>query len=202
MLYAILKPIAVVLMRLYFRVEARGTEHVPSEGPVLLVANHVSLLDPPLIGGMSRRPLSFMAKEELFRVPLLGWLILHLNARPVRRDNSDPRALKDALKVLHAGEALLVFPEGTRGPEGAVREAKPGAGMLAVMSGAAVVPVYIRGSGRALPRGRVWPRPAKVVVRFGPPLAFKAAPTDGRKEHYRAAAGEMMRAIAQLRDAA
>lgn len=202
MLYAILKPIAVALMRLYFRVEARGAEHVPSTGPVLLVANHVSVLDPPLIGGMSGRPLSFMAKEELFRVPLLGWLIRHLNARPVRRDNSDPRALKDALTVLHAGEALLVFPEGTRGPEGAVREAKPGAGLLAVMSGAAVVPVYIQGTGRALPRGCVWPRPAKVVVRFGPPLAFKAAPAESRKEHYRTAAGEMMRAIAQLRDAA
>ena len=202
MLYAILKPLAVALMRLYFRIEARGAEHVPLVGPVLLVANHVSLLDPPIIGGMSRRPLSFMAKEELFRVPLFGWLIRNLNARPVRRDNADPRALKDALKVLHAGEALLVFPEGTRGPEGAVREAKPGAGLLAVMSGAAVVPVYIQGTGRALPRGRLWPRPAKVIVRFGPPLSFKAPPSDGRREHYRAAAGEMMRAIAQLGDAA
>jgi 1-acyl-sn-glycerol-3-phosphate acyltransferase len=175
---------------------------VPLAGPVLIVANHSSLLDPPLIGGMSRRPLCFMAKEELFRVPVLGWLISHLNARPVRRDNADPRALKDALRVLAAGEALLVFPEGTRGPEGAVREAKAGAGLLAVTSGAAVVPAYISGTGRALPRGSLWPRPVKVMVRFGPALSFEAAPSDGRREHYRAAAAEMMRAIAQLGDAA
>jgi len=201
-LYAILKPIVVVLMRLYFRVEARGAEHVPPAGPVLLVANHASLLDPPLVGGMSRRPLCFMAKEELFRVPILGWLIRHLNARPVRRDNADPRALKDALRVLQAGEALLVFPEGTRSADGSVGEAKPGAGLLAVASGAAVVPVYIRGSGHALPRGRLWPRPVKVVVYFGPALTLKAPPGDARRDHYRAAAGDMMRAIRELRDAA
>ena len=202
MLYAILKPIAVVIMRLYFRVEARGAEHVPPAGPVLIVANHVSLLDPPLIGGMTRRPLCYMAKEELFRVPVLGWLLSHLNARPVRRATADPRALKDALRVLQAGEALLVFPEGTRGPEGSVREAKPGAGLLAVTSGAAVVPVYIRGTGGALPRGSLWPRPVKVVVHFGPPLAFKAVRGEDRREHYRAAANDMMRAIGELRDAA
>ena len=202
MLYAILKPIAVALMRLYFRVEARGAEHVPPAGPVLLVANHVSVLDPPLIGGMTRRALCFMAKEELFRVPVLGWLIAHLNARPVRRDNADPRALKDALRVLQAGEALLVFPEGTRGPEGSVREAKPGAGLLAVASGAAVVPVYIRGTGGALPRGRVLPRPRKVEVRFGPALTFDAGTAEGRRDRYREAAGQMMEAIARLRDAA
>ena len=202
MLYAILKPIAVALMRLYFRVEARGAAHVPPAGPVLLVANHVSVLDPPLIGGMTRRALCFMAKEELFRVPVLGWLIAHLNARPVRRDNADPRALKDALRVLQAGEALLVFPEGTRGPEGSVREAKAGAGLLAVASGAAVVPVYIRGTGRALPRGSVWPRPVKVVVTFGPALTFKAPTGEARREAYRAAADDMMRAIRELRDVA
>jgi 1-acyl-sn-glycerol-3-phosphate acyltransferase len=202
MLYDVLKPIAVALMRLYFRVEARGAEHVPAAGPVLLVANHSSVLDPPLIGGATRRKLCFLAKAELFGVPLFGALIRRLNARPVRRDGSDPRALKDALKVLEAGEALLVFPEGTRGPEGVLRDAKPGAGMLAVMSGAVVVPVYISGTGRALPRGQALPRPAKVRVRFGPPLTFKAPPGDARREHYRTATAEMMQAIAQLRDAA
>jgi len=202
MLYAVLKPIVWALLRLYCRLEARGSELVPASGPVLLVANHSSLLDPPLIGAACRRPLCYLAKAELFRVPLLGWLIGHLNARPVRRDGGDARALKDALRVLDAGEALLVFPEGTRGEEGRLREAKAGAGMLAVMSGAAVVPVYIGGTGRALPRGQVLPRPAKVVVRFGPPLTFKLAPGEARKDQYRAAAAEMMRAIGQLKEAA
>ena len=221
MLYAILKPIAVALMRLLFRLEVVNAGLVPATGPVLLVSNHVSLLDPPLVGGAAPRPLVFMAKEELFRIPLFGRLIRALNARPVRRDGSDMRALKAALAVLAEGHAILVFPEGTRGEEGGtLREGKPGVGMLAVLSGAPVVPVFVSGSGAALPRGRALPRPTKVRVSFGPPLTFKSegknggrnqgrndgpgqgkrAGDDGRKEAYREAAQEMMRAIAQLRD--
>ena len=209
MLYAALKPFAVALMRLFFRLEVVNPALVPATGPVLLVSNHVSVLDPPLIGGAAPRPLSFMAKEELFRIPLFGRLIRALNARPVRRDGSDMRALKAALALLAEGRAILVFPEGTRGEEGGpLREGKPGVGMLAVLSGAPVVPVFVSGSGAALPRGRVLPRPGKVRVAFGPPLGFKREGggeakrpgDDGRKEAYREAAQEMMRAIAQLRD--
>jgi 1-acyl-sn-glycerol-3-phosphate acyltransferase len=203
-LYEILKPIAVLLMRLYFRLEARGTEHVPRAGALLLVSNHSSVLDPPLVGGAAPRQLTFLAKAELFDIPLFGRFIRAVNARPVRREGSDARALKTALRVLEEGKALLVFPEGTRGPEGTLREAKPGAGMLAVLSGAAVVPVFITGSGGALPRGAVMPRPRKAIVRFGPPLRFKPKgdeareTAEARKDAYRAATEEMMRAIAQL----
>ena len=103
MLYAILKPIAVVLMRLLFRLEAVGRELVPATGPVLIVSNHVSVLDPPLVGGSVPRPVYFMAKEELFRIPLFGRLIRSLNARPVRRDGSDMRALKGSLRPAAGG---------------------------------------------------------------------------------------------------
>jgi 1-acyl-sn-glycerol-3-phosphate acyltransferase len=200
MLYQILKPIAVALMRLYFRLEINGQEHVPLTGPLLIVSNHVSVLDPPLVGGAAPRELYFLAKEELFRIPLVGRFIHALNARPVRRDGPDSRALKAALRFLEEGRALLVFPEGTRGVEGQLGEGKPGAGMLAVMSAAPVVPVHVSGTGRALPPGRAVPRPAKVRVRFGPPLHFKAGPDDQRKERYREATREMMRAIAQLHE--
>ncbi len=201
MLYTFLKPIAVTLMRLFFRLEARGREHVPREGALLLVSNHVSVLDPPLVGGAAPRKLYFLAKEELFRIPIFGRLIHAVNARPVRRDGSDSRALKSTLRLLGEGKAILIFPEGTRGRgDGRLGEGKPGAGMLAVMSGAAVVPVYVSGTDRALPRGATLPRPAKVRVRFGPPLHFKAGRDDRRKEQYREASAEMMRAIAQLRD--
>ncbi len=205
MLYAVLKPIAVALMRLLFRLERVNPGLVPATGPVLIVSNHVSVLDPPLVGGSAPRPLFFMAKEELFRIPLFGRLIRALNARPVRRDGSDMRALKAALALLQEGRAILVFPEGTRGEEGQpLRDGKPGVGMLAVLSGAPVVPVFVSGSGDALPRGRALPRLAKVRVTFGPPLIFKAegkrAGDEGRKEAYREAAQEMMRAIAQLRE--
>jgi 1-acyl-sn-glycerol-3-phosphate acyltransferase len=201
-LYAILKPLAVAFMRLYWRVEGRGREHVPPTGPVLLVANHSSVLDPPLIGGMTSRQVTFMAKAELFRVPLFGRFIRALNAYPVRREGGDPAALRTALRILENQGTLLVFPEGTRGPEGTLRPGKPGAGMLAALSGAAVVPVYVRGSGRALPRGARWPRPVKVTVTFGPPLQFGSeARTARKKESYAAASQAMMAAIARLKDA-
>ena len=198
MLYAVLKPIAVALMRLLFRLEGRGTHHVPAHGPVLMVGNHSSFLDPPLVGGMAPRQLSFMAKAELFRVPLLGALIARLNARPVRREGADAGALRTALRILQDGGVLLMFPEGTRGPEGVLREPKPGAAMLAVLSGAAVVPVFIKGSGRAWPRGQRLPKPAKVVVTFGPPMVFERRSPDGRKMDYEAVSRQMMAAIARL----
>ena len=202
MLYEALKLLAVGLMRLLFRLEARGTENVPMTGPALLVSNHSSLLDPPLVGGSSPRMLCFMAKAELFEIPLFGRLIRALNARPVRRESADPAALRTALKILEAGNALLVFPEGTRGPEGVLREGKAGAGMLAVRSGAVVVPAYIAGSGRAWPKGRRLPRPAKVRVSFGKPLRFEPEAGVSRKEQYGAASREMMAAIAALKEEA
>jgi 1-acyl-sn-glycerol-3-phosphate acyltransferase len=148
-------------MRLMFRLEAIGVENIPAHGPVLLVANHSSVLDPPLIGGASDRQLTYLAKAELFKIPLFGALIHGLNARPVRREGADAGALRTAKRVLEEGGALLVFPEGTRGEEGVIRPAKPGAGLLAVSCGAAVVPVYVSGSGRAWPKGRRLPRPVR-----------------------------------------
>jgi len=197
-LYGILKPLAVCLMRLWFRVEARGREHVPATGAVLVVSNHRSVLDPPLVGGAAPRRLSFLAKAELFGIPLLGRLIHALGARPVRREGADAQALRTALATLQAGEALLVFPEGTRSETEELGEAKAGAGMLAVLSGAPVVPVYIAGTGQALPRGGVIPRPVKVRVRFGPVLRFDGAPVASRKERYREVAEQMMHAIRRL----
>jgi len=200
-LYGILKPPAVAVMRLLFRLEPRGREHVPMTGPLLLAANHVSVLDPPLVGGAAPRELHFMAKEELFRIPLFGRLIAGLNAHPVKRDGSDSRALKLAIRLLAEGHAMLVFPEGTRGVEGRLGEGKAGAGMLAVMSGAPVVPVFVSGSARALPPGQAVPRPAKIRVTFGPALHFKGKGEGDRKDRYREASAEIMRAIAQVRDA-
>jgi 1-acyl-sn-glycerol-3-phosphate acyltransferase len=199
-LYAFLKPFAVFLMKRFFHLQSVGRHHVPAAGPVLLVANHLSVLDPPLVGAAADRELSFLAKAELFSVPLFGRLIRALNARPVRREGADAAALREALRTLAEGRALLVFPEGTRGAEGELRPAKAGAGMLAVLSGAAVVPVYIAGSGRAWPKGRRWPRRAPVTVTFGPPLSVAGDAGPSRKERYAEASRVMMAAIAGLRD--
>jgi 1-acyl-sn-glycerol-3-phosphate acyltransferase len=199
-LYAIFKPAAWLLLRLLFRVEGRGTELVPRQGPLLLVANHSSVLDPPLVGAVCPRRLTFLAKAELFRVPGFGALIRRLNAYPLRREGADPGALRTAQRALAEGRAVLIFPEGTRGEEGVLREAKPGAALLAMHSGVPVVPVYVSGSGRAWPRGRRLPRPAKVRVTFGAPLRFVPAAGAERKEQYQAASRRMMAAIAELRN--
>jgi 1-acyl-sn-glycerol-3-phosphate acyltransferase len=199
-LYEFLKPFAVLLMRWMFDLTSVGRHHVPATGPVLLVSNHSSVLDPPLVGGAAARQLSFLAKAELFEIPGFGRLIRALNARPLRREGADASALREALRTLKEGRALLVFPEGTRGPEGELRAPKAGAGMLAVLSGAPVVPVYVSGSGGAWPRGRRFPRRSRVTVTFGAPLVFEAREVGARKERYAEVTQAMMGAIARLRD--
>ncbi len=201
MLYRALKPLVLALMRLLFRLEAVHPERVPASGPILLVANHSSVLDPPLVGGVCPRQLAFLAKAELFRIPLLGRFIHALGARPIRREGADPAALRTALRLLEGEGALLIFPEGTRAErEGVLRPAKAGAGMLAVMSGAALVPVYVSGSGHAWPKGHRFPRRSKVRVAFGEPRRFSVGPGGDRKRLYDTASREMMAAIASLRD--
>lgn len=200
MLYEILKPIAVLLMRTWFRLRVQGAEHIPSSGPALIVSNHQSILDPPVIGGAARRQIYFLAKAELFRIPVFGRLIRRLNARPVRREGADTRALRTAALLLNEGKALLVFPEGTRSLDGRLGEGKAGVGMLAVTSGAPVVPAYVSGTLEALPKGAAWPRRSQVSVSFGPALHFKAPMGSDRKERYREAAAEMMRGIAELKE--
>jgi 1-acyl-sn-glycerol-3-phosphate acyltransferase len=199
-LYEILKLLLVFLMRAWFGLRVRGAEHIPSSGPALIVSNHQSILDPPVIGGAARRQIYFLAKAELFRIPLFGWLFWALHARPVRREGPDPRALRTAALLLEEGKALLVFPEGTRSLDGRLGEGKPGVGMLAVTSGAPVVPAYVSGTFKALPKGAAWPRRSQVSVSFGPALHFKAPSSVGRKERYREAVEEIMRGIAQLKE--
>jgi 1-acyl-sn-glycerol-3-phosphate acyltransferase len=194
-LYAVLKGCAVGLGRAWFRLSAVGADRVPREGGLLLAANHLSLLDPALIGAVLPRELDYMAKAELFRIPGFGALIRRLNAHPVDRSGSDSAALRLALRLLGEDRAVLVFPEGTRGTEGRLGPARAGAGMLAALSEAPVVPVYVQGSGRALPRGGVVPRPARVTVRFGAPLRFAR----GRgKARYQEISDEIMAAIGRL----
>jgi 1-acyl-sn-glycerol-3-phosphate acyltransferase len=195
-LYAFLKALIAGIGRVWFRLSAIGVDRVPREGRVLLASNHLSVLDPALIGAVMPRELDYMAKTELFRIPGFGALIRRLNAHPVDRTGSDSAALRLALRLLGDDRAVLVFPEGTRGIEGRLQPARPGAGMLAALSGAPVVPVYVKGSGRALPRGAVLPRPVRVTVAFGAPLRF--ARERGRAR-YQEVSNEIMTAIGRLK---
>lgn len=148
----------------------RGADHVPAHGPAILAVNHVSALDPFLVGSVVRRPLWFMAKEELFRHRALGALFRSLHAFPVRRDRADLSTIRRTLALLREGEAVMMFPEGTRQDGITFGPVRPGVAVLAARAGAPVVPTYHEGIGRILPRGARWPRRHPVTVWFGPPM--------------------------------
>jgi 1-acyl-sn-glycerol-3-phosphate acyltransferase len=196
-LYAVLQPLSHGLLRTLFRCQVTGVEHVPRSGPAILAANHMSVFDPPVVGAPAPRPIHYMAKAELFRIPGLGWLIRRLNAHPVERGGADAAAMRLALRLLSEGEALLVFPEGTRGEEGRLRRAHAGTGMLTALSGAPVIPVLLTGTGRVLPRGTWLPRLTRITVTYGAPLRFDRA---RGKARYQAISDEIMAAIGRLRD--
>ena len=161
----IIKPSILV----YFRLRRLGTEHIP-EGGVILASNHRSFLDPFAIGCCLGRPIYFVAKEELFKNPLLGWILNCLGAFPVKRGASDEESVDTSLALLEGGQAVVIFPEGTRIRTGSLASPKRGVGRLALQSGKPVVPIAVTNSERARRGWRI--RPVRVHLRFGPALTF------------------------------
>lgn len=153
-------------------VRAYGLENVPQTGAVIIAPNHVSHLDPVLIGVLVRRPVWFLAADELFSIPVLGALSRYLRAFPIRQDSPDRKALRRAEELLKQGEVLVVFPEGHESLDGRLQPLQGGAVLLARRTGACIVPVGIRGSDRILPPREWRPRHGgePVVVRFGRPV--------------------------------
>ncbi|MFF2090133.1 lysophospholipid acyltransferase family protein [Paenibacillus sp. NPDC058174] len=145
MLYRICRFLLLVIYNVIFRLEAVGKENIPAEGPVVLASNHLSNFDPPTVGIKLKRKVHYMAKQELFDVPVFGPLIRELGAFPVKRGGVSKEAIRSAIGLLQQGEVMGIFPEGTRNSaEGAA--AKKGAAMITMRSGATVVPVAIIGS--------------------------------------------------------
>ena len=155
---------------LAFGVRCTGRGNTPSEGGVLVVSNHQSMLDPPLVGmGLPRR-MNYLARDTLFRVPLLSWLIRSLDAIPVDREGMGLGGLKESLRRLKGGEMVLIFPEGTRTSDGEIAEFLPGFTVLAARSGAAILPVAIEGAFAVWPHHRKAPRLGRIHVHCGPPI--------------------------------
>ncbi len=177
-LYCACRFLLRLLFRLYNRWEVAGRRHVPQTGGVLLIANHTSYADPPIVGAACPRPVHFLAKAELFRIPLLSGLIRRTHAFPVRRGGADRAALRQAIRLLREGKVLLIFPEGTRSPDGRLQELELGAAFIALSAPAQVVPVAIIGADHLLPRGKPILLPAKLRLSFGPPLDL--SPFQGR----------------------
>ncbi|WP_287129586.1 1-acyl-sn-glycerol-3-phosphate acyltransferase [Candidatus Cyanaurora vandensis] len=157
------------LLHLAWRLKIEGQEYIPSS-PYIAVCNHASNLDPLIIGNCLGRPTAFMAKEELFHVPVLKHIMRIYGSFPVKRGVMDRGALRSALEALAAGWVVGVFIQGTRTPDGRVDNPQPGAVLLAAKAGVPLLPVAILGSGDILPKGAVWPRIAPVAVRFAPTI--------------------------------
>jgi 1-acyl-sn-glycerol-3-phosphate acyltransferase len=193
-IYWFMRAIFRVLFRLLGSWEVRGHEHVPAKGRALIAPNHLSFLDPPLMGCALQRPGWFMAKAELFKIPGFRWLITHMHAYPVRRGVADRAAMKRTLDYLKNGEIVCIFPEGKRSPDGTLGEIEIGIGLLALKSGAPIVPVGIRGTERMLPRRAKWLHRARIRVQFGEPILVPGG-GEGRAER------EACQAVAdQVRD--
>jgi 1-acyl-sn-glycerol-3-phosphate acyltransferase len=196
--YFLLKWISKVFLRL----KVLGKENVPKSGPVIFASNHVSYLDPILVGVSLPRRLNFLAKEEIFKSRPLSWLMRKLQAFPVSRERVGPSTVRNALQLLGKGKGLLLFPEGTRGDGKSFLKAKNGIGIIAGRSGAAIIPTYLRGPETVLPRGSRWVHLHPVTVFFGSPLLLNPSSFPGeaaKKKAYGEVADQVMEQIEKLK---
>ena len=180
--------------------KAQGVHHIPREGGVLLVSNHVSFLDPVIVGSAANREVHYMARSNAFDIPGLGQLISAYNAYPVNRGAADLGALRKTLSLLKAGNVVLIFPEGTRSADGTLGKARDGACFIAHRAGVPTVPVFHSGAERMLPRGSRRLRRAQLRVVFGTPIELTAEESENKRDMYKQMGEQMMQAIADLRD--
>ena len=165
------RPFVRAAARAYFGLSIGGVEHIPAAGPLLIVSNHVTYADPVLLSIPVRRPVHYMAWNALFEVPALGWLIRRLRAFPVEIESADPRATREAVRLLQGGGAVMIFPEGARSTDGSLGRFKPGAFRLACSLAVPVLPVTIAGGHEAWPPARTLPRPGRLSITYHPVVA-------------------------------
>jgi len=192
MLFYVSRFLSILILKTVFRLKVYGQENIPKTGGFILASNHVSYIDPLAVGSACSRPVNFMARHDLFCVPVLGWWMSHVHAFPVKRNSADISALKEAIRRLRDGKGLVLFPEGSRGFEGRLYEPQAGIGFIAEKSNVPVVPAFISGSERALPKGAKFIRPHKITVRFGKQITL------GRRLPYQEIAELIMANIKDL----
>lgn len=171
-LYRVARCAAWCAFKAVGRTRVIGAEHIPPDGGVIVACNHVSYLDPPLVGSSIRRECAFMARHDLWKNRGLGWLISRLNAFPVHRETADRKALRTAVAMLKSGKVLVLFPEGTRSEDARLQAAQPGLALIVQMSGAPVVPTVVVGPEVMWPPHARCIRPTRLTVVFGEPIFF------------------------------
>ncbi|MDR3049704.1 MAG: 1-acyl-sn-glycerol-3-phosphate acyltransferase [Elusimicrobiota bacterium] len=152
-----------VMFKVLFRCQIEGEQNIPKAGGAIIAPNHTSWFDPPLTGSAMRRPLNFMAKQELFEIPIFGSIIKKTNAFPVKRGSQDFSAMRRAFSLLSDGRLLLMFPEGTRSKDGILGKARAGAGMVSCNAGVPLIPVKIENTNKMT-------KFKKIKIKFLPPI--------------------------------
>jgi 1-acyl-sn-glycerol-3-phosphate acyltransferase len=189
----------------YFRWRVFNPERVPLTGPVILASNHASYFDPPLVGAGVRRQINFLARDNIFHVPVLAAILRSWEVVPVDRDGGTGRGLKQILNRLEKGGAIILFPEGTRSRHGELNPARSGIGLTVIKSACPVVPVRVFGTHKAYGPHRLVPRPFQLMVKYGKPRLFEKERAEAAicskqrvKEIYQEIADTIMADIARL----
>ena len=185
--------------RSFYDFRVVGEENLKTDGAALVVANHVSFLDPPFIGQAFDEALYFFARKTLFDHPLAGKVLRSWQTIPIDRDKPDASSLKQTIRLLKTGKKVLMFPEGTRSYDGHLQKAEAGVGLFIAKSNAPVLPVRIYGSYEAYPRGAKFLRPAQITLVVGKPYQpdLKTRAAEGR-DLYQSLADEVMERIGEL----
>ncbi len=204
--YKLLYKLVAFTIRLILRINGGvtiiGKDNIPAEGGALVAANHISYIDPPLIGAVLPRNATFMARQGLFEIPVLGWMIKRA-AFPVDRERTRPSTIKETVRRLKTGELIVIFPEGRRSDTGELMEAKRGLGMIVGLSSVPVVPALIIGADKALPIDARWLKRAKIKVVFGKPIFYTSMIEEkGAHNHHlhEEISGAVMSAIKELKN--
>ncbi len=168
--YQFWRHVLQVVAVLVYRVRYSGRENIPAAGGVLVVSNHQSHFDPPLVGIGCPRQMNYVARETLFDFRPFGWILKSVGGVPIDRDGFGLRGIKESLKLLKRGEMVLIFPEGTRSSNGEIGRFRPGFTTLAARSNAAILPVAVEGAFRVWPRTKRFPGLGKIRVHYGKPI--------------------------------
>lgn len=199
LVYGILWVLVRILSRIFLRYRSIGTENTPPKGGILLAANHASYADIPLLGCGVRRRLYYLGRSSLFPNPLVNWITRWLGWIPLKTDRLDRKAFQQASYLLKEGKPVVIFPEGTRTPDGKLQPGRPGIGILVAETGCSVVPVHIGGTFKVLPMGSTRIRLHPVSVTFGEPINFQRNSTVSKdKEFYYHVSQTVMQRIAEL----
>ena len=196
--YGILWLLANAVGRLLFGYRVEGRTHIPARGGVLIAANHASYVDIPFVGASVRRRMWFLGRQDLF-FPALRPVLQWLGWIPIRQDRLDREGFERAVRLIQDGRIVVIYPEGTRTQDGALKRGKPGIGVIVAETGCAVIPAHLSGTREVLPPGAKWMSLHPVRVRFGAPIDFaEAAQRSSGKEFYQYVSRTVMSRIAEL----